>query len=211
MSSRLYDPNLSVLLDRLFEIAEHDADVRPVVSPELTAQQRADAMAEVAMPVSREGGRVLYSLVRATRPDTVVEFGLSMGISTLFLAAAVADNGHGRVISTELSARKVELATAHLGEAGLLDYVEIRHGDALETLADVEAPIGVVLLDGWKDLYLPVLRLVEPKLAPGSIVVGDDSTFPALGDYLAYVRDPANGYVSINFPVEDGMEISCRT
>jgi predicted O-methyltransferase YrrM len=211
MSSRLYDPDLSALLDRLFTLADHDGDVRPVVSPDLTAQERADAMAEVAMPVSRDGGRLLYSLVRASRPDTVVEFGLSMGISTLFLAAALADNGHGRVITTELSARKVELATAHLSEAHLLDRVEIRHGDALETLADVEAPIGLVLLDGWKDLYVPLLRLLEPKLAPGSIVVGDDSTFPAVADYLAYVRDPAHGYVSTNFPVEDGMEISCRT
>ena len=99
-----------------------------------------------------------------------------------------------------LSARKVELATAHLGEAGLLDHVESRHGDALETLADVDAPIGVVLLDGWKDLYLPVLHLLEPKLPPGAMVVGDDSTFPALADYLAYVRDPGNGYVTTNFP-----------
>ena len=210
MQSRLHDPGVSALLDRLYDIADHDDEVRPAVPSDLTAQERADAMAGVAMPVSREGGRLLYSLVRAARPDTVVEFGLSMGISTLFLAAAVADNGHGHVITTELSARKVELATAHLGEAGLLDHVEIRHGDALETLADVEAPIGVVLLDGWKDLYLPVLHLLEPKLAPAAMVIGDDSTFPQLRDYLAYVRDPANGYVSTNFPVEDGMEISCR-
>jgi predicted O-methyltransferase YrrM len=210
MTSRLSDPALSALLDRLFAIADHDDDVRPNVPADLTAQERADAMAAVAMPISRAGGRLLYSLVRAARPDTIVEFGLSMGISTLFLAAAVADNGRGRVITTELSTRKVELASAHLGEAGLLDRVEIRHGDALETLAGVAGPIGVVLLDGWKDLYLPVLHLLEPKLARGAIVVGDDSTFPALGDYLAYVRDPANGYVSTNFPVEDGMEISCR-
>jgi predicted O-methyltransferase YrrM len=201
---------MSALLDRLFARADRDDEIRPAVSADLTAQERADAMAEVAMPVSRAGGRLLYSLVRATQPDTVVEFGLSMGISTLFLAAGVADNGRGRVISTELSARKVELATAHLGEAGLLDHVEIRQGDALETLADVDAPIGLVLLDGWKDLYLPVLHLLEPKLPPGALVVGDDSTFPALADYLAYVRDPGNGYVTTNFPVEDGMEVSCR-
>jgi predicted O-methyltransferase YrrM len=67
-----------------------------------------------------------------------------------------------------------------------------------------------VLLDGWKDLCLPVLRLLEDRLAPGALVVADDITMPAMAGYLGYVRDPANGYVSVAFPVEDGMEVSCR-
>jgi predicted O-methyltransferase YrrM len=78
-------------------------------------------------------------------------------------------------------------------------------------LADIPGPIGVVLLDGWKDLGLPVLRLLEDRLAPGAVVVANDSTFPSMAGYLNYVRDPASGYVNVAFPVEDGMEISCRT
>lgn len=159
---------------------------------------------------SHDGGRLLYSLVRAIRPTTVVEFGMSMGISTLFLAAAIADNGTGRVITTELSRHKIERATAHLAEADLVEVVDVRAGDARQTLTDVTGPIGLVLLDGWKPLCLPVLRLLGPELAAGAIVVGDDSTFDSMEDYLAYVRDPANGYATVNFPVEDGMEISCR-
>lgn len=89
--------------------------------------------------------------------------------------------------------------------------VTVLAGDALETLADVPGPIGFVLLDGWKDLCLPVLRLLEPRLSPGALVVADDSTFSSMAEYLAHVRDPANGYVSVDFPVEDGMEISCHT
>jgi predicted O-methyltransferase YrrM len=114
------------------------------------------------------------------------------------------------VITTELSTQKIERATAHLAEADLIEVVDVRAGDARQTLTDVTGPIGLVLLDGWKPLCLPVLRLLEPQLASGAIVVGDDSTFDSMGDYLAYVRDPANGYVTVNFPVEDGMEISCR-
>jgi predicted O-methyltransferase YrrM len=75
----------------------------------------------------------------------------------------------------------------------------------------VPGPVGLALLDGWKDLYLPVLHLLEPKLAPGALVAADDTTFTTMADYLKYVRDPANGYVSVAFPVEDGMEISCWT
>jgi predicted O-methyltransferase YrrM len=80
----------------------------------------------------------------------------------------------------------------------------------METLEAIPGPIGLVLLDGWKDLCLPVLRLLEPRLAPGALVVADDITLPSMAGYLDYVHDPASGYVSVAFPVEDGMEISCR-
>ena len=163
------------------------------------------------MPISAEAGRLLYTLIRAGRPDTVVEFGTSFGISTIYLAAAVTDNGTGRVVTTELSTAKVAAARANLDEAGVGGPVTILAGDARQTLADVPGPIGLVLLDGWKDLCLPVLRLLEPRLAPGAVVAADDSSFASMAAYLEYVRDPAYGYVSVAFPVEDGMEISCWT
>ena len=161
------------------------------------------------MPVSADGGRLLYALTRATRPQTVVEFGTSFGISTVHLAAAVIDNGAGQVFTTELSSAKVGQAGANLAAAKVDGPVTVLAGDARETLAGVAGPIGLVLLDGWKDLYLPVLRLLEPRLAPGALVLADDSSFPSVAGYLAYVRDPAHGYVTVSFPVEDGMEISC--
>src|SRR6202035_2923042 len=104
-----------------------------------------------------------------SRPDTVVEFGTSFGISTIYLAAAVADNGSGRVVTTELAAAKIAAARANLEEAGVGGPVTILAGDARQTLADVPGPVGLVLLDGWKDLCLPVLRLLEPRLAPGAV------------------------------------------
>jgi predicted O-methyltransferase YrrM len=116
------------------------------------------------------------------------------------------------VFTTELSPVKIAAAQANLEDAGLADVVTILSGDALETLSAVEGAVGLVFLDGWKDLCLPVLRLLEPRLAPGALVVADDvDSHASMGDYLAYVRDPVNGYVSIAFPVEDGMEVSCWT
>ena len=87
--------------------------------------------------------------------------------------------------------------------------MDIRLGDALETLKTVERDVSVVFLDGWKELYLPVLRLLEPALQPGALVVADDiDLFPdALKPYLDYVRDPAHGYVSVAVPVGDTMEL----
>jgi predicted O-methyltransferase YrrM len=132
----------------------------------MTAQELADAAAEIYMPVSAASGRLLYNLVRAARPAAVVEFGTSFGISTLYLAAAVRDNGTGRVIATELSAAKAQAARETFAATGLDDVITLLPGDARNTLIGLPASPGVVLLDGWKDLCLPVLRLLEPSLQP---------------------------------------------
>lgn len=205
----LQSPPVRTVLDRLFANAAHD-DFPGEYPAGATSQETADLFAGLYMPISAASGDLLYSLVRASRPTTVVEFGTSYGISTTYLASAVADNGFGHVYTTELSAVKVAAARSNVDEAGLGDRVTILAGDALETLAGVPGPIGLVLLDGWKPLCLPVLRLLEPQLAPGALVVADDTTFADMAGYLEYVRDPANGYVSVNFPVDDEMEVSCR-
>jgi len=205
----LQSPPVRNVLDRLFKAASSD-DPQVEFPAGATAREAADVLADVYMPISATGGELLYSLVRAIRPDTVVEFGTSYGISTLYLAAALADNGVGHLFTTELSAVKVAAAQSNVDEAGLGDRVTILSGDALETLGGVAGPVGFVLLDGWKQLCLPVLRLLEPRLVSGALVVADDIALPDLGEYLEFVRDPAHGYVSVAFPVEDGMEISCR-
>ena len=219
MPNSLTSPPARLVLDRLFRAADEDSarwvTVRERYSDGfagMSAREQADAYGELYIPVSPEGGRLLYTLVRASRPSTVVEFGTSFGISTIHLAAAVHDNGTGRVVSTELNEAKVARARANLAEAGLADVVTILAGDARETLAGLPGPVGFVLLDGWKGLYLPVLRLLEPRLAAGALVVADDTVSMAaeMADYLSYVRDPASGYLSIAFPESDGLEITCR-
>src|SRR5262245_12989589 len=137
----LQSPPVRTVLDRLFKAAADDRDDLEFPAG-ATSQQAADLLAGVYMPISESGGDLLYSLVRASRPATVVEFGTSYGISTTYLAAAVADNGVGHVLTTELSAVKVAAAQSNLDEAGLDDRVTILAGDALETLADVPGPIG---------------------------------------------------------------------
>ncbi len=90
---------------------------------------------DVPLAVSRETGQLLYMLARHSRAQSIVEFGTSLGISTLHLAAAIRDNGGGRLITTEFEPSKVAQAQAHINAAGLADLVEIRVGDALQTLA----------------------------------------------------------------------------
>ncbi|WP_260474584.1 O-methyltransferase [Streptomyces sp. WAC 05379] len=176
----------------------------------MSPQEHSDAAAGIYMPISPAASQLLYNLVRAIGPATVVEFGMSYGISTLYLAAGVRDNGAGRVVTTELSKEKIAAAQRTFIQTGLDDLITVLEGDARETLDGLDAPADFLLLDGWKDLCLPVLRMLEPRLAPGTLVVADDVTFASMRPYLDYVQDPANGYSSVNFPVEDGMEISCR-
>jgi predicted O-methyltransferase YrrM len=219
--SSLFSPRVVGVLDRLFAEAEQGD---PLVWEKVEAEEEkrggpveeadlSDFLGQAFMPVDRPSGRFLYNLVRTQGSRTVVEFGMSFGISTIHLAAAVRDSGSGRLITTELDAGKVQRATSHLSEAGLLDCVDIRHGDALETLRDLEGPVDLVFLDGWKLLYLPVLQLLEPKLRPGAAIVADDLVlFPEqLKTYLEYVRDPAHGYTSVEVPIGDHFELSVRT
>lgn len=176
-------------------------------------QERADALSDFYLPVTPEAGRLLYALVRAARPATIVEFGMSLGISAIHLASAVRDNGSGRVVTTELSAAKVAAAKKTFAETGLDDVITVLEGDALTTLQSLDGPVDFVLLDGWKELYQPVLTLLEPRLSAGALVVADNTSMAELAPYLEYVRDSANGYVSVPFPAResDSMEISCRT
>ncbi|OBJ11653.1 methyltransferase [Mycobacterium colombiense] len=217
MTTTLQDARVASTLDRMYAESKNQMSLlrerRGTFDRPMTAQERAEAMSEFYIPVTPEAGRLLYSLVRATRPATIVEFGMSFGISAVHLAAAVRDNGTGRVVTTELSETKIAAAKQTFAETGLDDVITILEGDALSTLADVPGPVDFVLLDGWKDLYLPVLELLEPRLSPGVLVIADNASSADMAPYLDRVRNPENGYVSFNFQVRDSdsMEISCRT
>jgi predicted O-methyltransferase YrrM len=132
-------------------------------------------------------------------------------VSTIYAAAAARDNG-GRVIGTELEPGKHAAAKANLARAGLADFVDVRLGDAMETLRDVEGPIDLLLLDGWKELYLPVLQMLEPNLRPGAVVLADNiKTFRrALAGYVDYMQCGRNGFRSVTLPLKDGFEYSVR-
>jgi predicted O-methyltransferase YrrM len=159
------------------------------------------------LPVSRATGRLLYMLVRSVRARTIVEFGTSFGISTLHLAAALRDNGGGWLIGSEFEPSKILRARENLAAGGLSDLVEIREGDALETLArDLPDSIDFVLLDGAKNLYPSILSLLEGRLRSGALIVADNAD--ASQEYLARVRSAPGDYLSV--PFADDVELSMR-
>lgn len=171
-----------------------------------------DRLRDLYVPVSRKQGRFLYLVARSLGARRIVEFGTSFGVSTIYLAAAVRDNGGGVVVGSELEPGKVEAAQRHVDEAGLAKFVEIREGDAQRTLRDPGGTVDLAFLDGYEQLYLPILRMLEPHLRRGSVVLGDNiHMFPKmLAPYVEYVQDPAHGFHSTTLALKYGTEYSVR-
>lgn len=209
---------ITALLDRLFIESEatspvNSAAFRDLPEGELNRlmhskteyQQLYSHLKDFALPVSRETGALLYMLARSSKARIIVEFGTSFGISTLHLAAALRDNGGGRLIGSEFEAQKAQRARQNLAAGGLQDLVEIREGDALQTLAvDLPDGIDLVLLDGAKSLYMEVLALVQRHLRPGALIVADNADYSP--EYLALVRASGSGFMSI--PFAEDVELS---
>jgi predicted O-methyltransferase YrrM len=218
--STLTTAPLAPLLHRLFEEADAASAETELAVADLSDDERArlrqsktayvdlySRLKNVPIAVSRETGTILYMLARTAKARNIVEFGTSFGISTLHLAAALRDNGGGRLITTEFEASKAARARANLTAGGLMDLVEIREGDALQTLkTGLPETLDLVLLDGAKALYPEILALLESRLRPGAFVVADDADVNP--DYLARVRSAAHGYLST--PFGDDVEVSMR-
>jgi predicted O-methyltransferase YrrM len=212
----LTTPPLSNLLPKLAAEAEATSKKIVQLSLEERDQLRTSAteylalysrMKDFHLAVSPETGAMLYMLARAIKAREIVEFGTSFGVSTLHLAAALRDNGGGRLIGTEFEPSKVAHARANLAAAGLSDLVEIREGDALETLAhDLPDTIDLVLLDGAKPLYTRILALIEKRLRVGALIVADNADW--CPEYLDLVRSPVGGYFSV--PLAADVELSMK-
>jgi predicted O-methyltransferase YrrM len=211
---------LAPLLDRLFADDEASRETLHASLAQIPAEQRTAMMSSktdyralyadmkhAPLAVSRGTGTLLYMLARTMDARSIVEFGTSFGISTLHLAAALRDNGGGLLITSEFEPSKAVRARANIEAGGLADLVEIREGDALETLArDLPEQIDLVLLDGAKGLYPEIIALLEPRLRTGALVLADNADWSQ--EYLAMVRSPIKGYLSV--PFAEDVELSMR-
>jgi predicted O-methyltransferase YrrM len=210
---------LAPLLDRLFKEAdEASPSESPAFADLLQDRDRLmlskteyrnfySRLKDFPLAVSRQTGVLLYMLARGCRARNIVEFGTSFGISTLYLAAALRDNGGGQLITSEFEPSKVIRARENLTTAGLIDLVEFREGDALKTLsAGLPETVDLVLLDGAKSLYSEILNLVESRLRPGAFVVADNTDYSP--EYMARICSPEGGYLSLSFA--DDVEVSMR-
>ena len=203
----LIDRRVNEVIARLHAERNYPSDGGPRRHPD---ERDPHAYAAYGFSIFPEQGDLIYLLCRAQRATRVAEFATSLGFSTLYFAAAVRDNGGGLVIGSELVPEKVQTARRNLADAGLADFVDLRQGDARETLRDLGGPVDFVLIDGWPgdepSLSLQVMRIVAPQVRLGGLVMNDN----AEADYLRYVRDPANGFRSLSLPLKGGTELSVK-
>lgn len=213
------DPKVEAVLNRLHRQAAADkwkiASRMPLVAWAALRKRLYDRKFEhrffhdLYIPISPEQGAMLYLLARAIEARRIVEFGSSFGISTIYLAAAARENG-GEVIGSEFEPSKHEQATKNIAEAGLANYANVIFGDARETFRAIAAPIDLVLLDGWKAMYIPVIEILKPKLRNGAVVMADNIfTFKkVLRPFVDYMQSGENGFASTTLRISDGFELS---
>ncbi|MDW5288726.1 O-methyltransferase [Formosa sp. PL04] len=162
-------------LDELFNDSKYDrikmvkgaakSMFRPMQTPDFK---------DAYLSISREQGEDLVKLITVNHLKNIVEFGTSFGISTLYLAQAVKQT-NGKIITTELIESKAQKAIDNFKKAGVNKFIDVRTGDAIETLQNHKESIDLLLLDGWKNLYLPLFQMLEPNFHTHTIIYVDNA------------------------------------
>jgi predicted O-methyltransferase YrrM len=206
-SGPLFDSKISAVLNRLEAARCYPASGGPRTSDERDPH----AYRDFGFSIHPEQGDLIYLLCRALGAKRVAEFATSVGMSTIYFAAALRDNGGGTVIGSEIVPQKLATARRNLEQAGLADQVDLRLGDARETLRDLGGPVDFVLIDGWPtgaepSLAKQVIDVVAPQIRKGGMILNDNGE----EDYLAFVRNPANGFRSMTLPLKGGTELSVK-
>lgn len=209
LSSTIRDARVLAVIDRLQAERRRPANGGP--NDNRAESQDPYDYADYGFSIHPEQGDLIYLLCRGMGATRVVEFATSIGMSTLYFAAAMRDNGGGMVIGSELVPTKVGIAKRNLAEAGLAEYAEIRQGDARQTLRDLGGPVDFTLIDGWPreeepSLAREVIEIVAPQLRVGGYVLNDN----AEPDFLDFVRAPGNGFLSVTLPIKNGTELSVK-
>ena len=192
-------------------LAEYDERTRREWAGERPVRITGDGRDQMLLSVGRDAGLFLNQLARGLEAKRILELGTSYGYSTIWLAEAAKATG-GKVISLDVADYKQAFAREKLASVGLDGVVEFHAGDALEILKTLKGPFDLVLLDIWKNVYVPALDLFYPNLAPGAVIVADNMLQPvaARPDALAYrraVRAKPN-IASVLVPIGQGLELS---
>jgi predicted O-methyltransferase YrrM len=207
------DSKIEAVLRRLHAAADAQEEEAELAARPPNREWGPNFLKDKMIPIHREQGAFLYLLARSIRAKSILEFGTSHGLSTIYLAAAIRDNGtEGEVIGTEFVAEKLAQARRNLEDAGLARFARILEGDARQTLRDLPEGIDMCLMDGFPPYSLEVFRLIAPRLRRGAIVVvdGTETLREPQADFLAYLSDPKNGFRYTELSFGDGTGFAVK-
>jgi len=164
--------------------------------------------------IGSEKGKILADVVKKYKPRGILEIGALVGYSAITMAMNLPKSS--RIVSIELRENAAEIARENIEEAGFEDRIEVRVGDAKEVIPKLKAEkqkFDLIFIDAVKEEYLTYLKLLEPMIEKGGIVVADNAGVfaEAMEDYLDYVRNSGK-YNSEFLPVDaDAFEVSVKT
>jgi predicted O-methyltransferase YrrM len=196
------DDKITAVLDNYHELIREQRS-KPRETPAEGEQDRR------LLAVGPNTGQLINILARSLEAPTILELGTSYGYSGIWLAEAARATG-GRLITMELHDYKSAFARDMATKAGLADHVDFKVGDAVQMITELPMKVDFVLVDLWKDLYVPCLDAFYPKLNPGAIIVADNMVRPGnehIQRYGKAVRAKP-GIASVLLPVGSGIEIS---
>lgn len=164
-----------------------------------------------SLAIDPQQGRFIYNCVLSKAPTCIVEYGTSFGISTIYAAKALQKLGRGQIIGSEIERTKIKIAKDNLQKCHLMSHVDIKEGDVLKSLSHLDQPIDMLIMDGFPDLNLAVLQLLEPNLAPYCLILTDDAYLfhYEMQAYLAYLST-SECYSHQILPISDGMGLSVK-
>ena len=223
MNSLVDNSDLARLLDRLHaasdaqlgQISEYlgDGDERRPTGYEPSDSTDRAFWHDKFVAIDADKAHFVYQVARSTGARHILEAGTSHGVSTLYLAAAIHDNGGGDVVTFEHEAHKADIARAHLEQVALDQYVSIEVGDIRETLANHAGTVDLLLLDIWAPIAGEVLGLADRHLRSGAVVIADniDSRASLYHDLIERLDDPELGYSTVTVPFDGGLAFAIKT
>ncbi|MCM2996710.1 O-methyltransferase [Paenibacillus cellulositrophicus] len=144
-----------------------------VLDEVIVANRKAD-LPEI--DVTANQGKFLQLLVQIKGAKRILEIGTLGAYSTIWMARGLSEGG--RIITLELSPHHAEVAKKNIARAGLEQTIEVRTGDALEQLAQMDKegvePFDLIFIDADKPNNPNYLRWALHFSRPGTVIVGDN-------------------------------------
>jgi len=157
---------------------------------------------------------MLRILVESAGAKRGVEVGSANGFGAINMGIAFERTG-GHLYTLEIDPRSVKECRENLKKVGLENTVTCIEGDALKTLPTLEGEFDFVFIDAVKRDYLKYLKLIEPKLKPGAVIVGDNviRSARAMEDFLNYIQENSKYdtvIIRASMEKKDGMSVSYK-
>ncbi|NCF21946.1 MAG: methyltransferase domain-containing protein [Nitrosopumilaceae archaeon] len=174
---------------------------------------------EKVLAIGRNTGIFYNILLHTMKAKNILEIGLSTGYSTMWFADAISKT-KGNIITIDFDQKKIKRAKKNFDDAKVDNFIEIRHGDALEVLSEISQEknfqnfFDFVFIDADKERYIQYFDSVLPLVKTGGIIGADNILYPERFQkftipYVEHVRKNPK-IKSVTIPIDNGEELSLK-